>query len=156
MAGGIEACLVRIHGQRRLRQVQAPVAGHAFQLNLTALFEAQSRTLDELLGGARYEDLAGTSHAGNPRPDVDGDPANLALDGLGLAHVQPGARGEAELRGQVADRERTGDRVGRHVERGKQAIAGGVDLSSAEPLQPIADARVIPAQQALPGTIADP
>src|ERR1700690_350023 len=87
---------------------------------------------------------------------MDRNSANLALDRLGLAHVEPGADLEAKLSCEVTNRERAADRVGRHLERREQPVASGVDLPPAEPLQPIADRRVVPAEEPLPGGIANP
>src|SRR5450432_4888572 len=106
MPGGIESGYVRGADQRRLRQVQAPASGHTLQLDLAALLEAQARAFHELLRGARNEHLARAGDARDPGSDMNRDSANLALDGLRLAHVQAGSRGEAELRSQVANGKR--------------------------------------------------
>ena len=52
---------------------------------------------DQVLHGARDEHLARPGLRGYTRPDVHGDPADLAIDPLALARVQAGANLDAQL-----------------------------------------------------------
>ena len=92
---------------------------------------------------------------GDARADVDGDSGNLVAEQLALARVQAGAELEPEVAGAVPDGERAPNRARRPVERGEEAVAGGVDLAAAEPLELATDGGVVTAQQLRPVAVAE-
>ena len=61
------------------------------------LFEVDARAGDQILDGARDEDLAGLGVLDQAGADVDCDPVRLAADELDLAGVQACAKLESEL-----------------------------------------------------------
>ena len=97
----------------------------------------------------------GCALRGDAGADVDGDPADLAVDQLALAGVQAGADLEAELAHRLGDRAGAADRPGRAVEGGEEAVAGGVDLLAAEPDQLAPDERVVALEQVAPAPVAE-
>ena len=84
----------------------------------------------------------------DPGAEVDGEALDARVGELDLARVEPGADLEAEPANRVADRAGAPDRARRAVERGQEAVAGDPDLLAAEPLQPVADERVVLARGA--------
>src|SRR5206468_2107513 len=62
---------------------------------------------------------------------------------------------DAELANAVDDRACATDRSRRSVERRQEAVAGGVDLATAEPGELAPDDRVMPFEEVAPGAVAE-
>ena len=134
---------------------QAPRPGHALEVGFAAILETNARARDEVLDGARHEHVAGRRGGGDSSADVDGDAADLALDRLHLADVEPRAHGEAQGSRTVTDGERAADGVDRNFEYGKEAVAGGIDFAPAEASKALPHKGVVPAKEVLPRRVAD-
>ena len=105
---------------------------------------------DEILDGARDEHLARLGERRDARAEVDGEALGAGVGELDLARVEAGADLEAEPAHRVADRAGTADRARRAVEGGEEAVAGEPHLLAAEPLQPVADDRVVLGEEGRP------
>jgi hypothetical protein len=123
---------------------------------LTTVLEQDARAGDQILDRARDEHFAGMSLGGDAGADVDGDPADLLVQELTLACMQPGSDLEPQLAEAVADRARTVDGPSRPVEAGEEAVACRVDLPPPEVAELSADGLVMPLQQLPPGEVAEP
>ena len=134
---------------------ESPRLGHAVQRAFAAMVEAQARSHHQVLDRARHEDLARAGGRGDPRADVDGDPAYLGSGQLALAGVQAGPCLHADRADRGADRLAAADRPGRAVEHREEAIAGGVDLAAAEALELAAHERMVTLEQAVPALVAE-
>jgi hypothetical protein len=69
--------------------------------------------------------------------------------------VNTGADLEAEIDEPVVERARERDRPGRDVERRKEPVSGGIDLTPTEQGQPIAETCVVRPQQLRPPPVAE-
>src|SRR5262249_26067496 len=85
----------------------------------------------------------------------NGQPADLLADDLALARVKPAAHLEIERPHFVPYPARAADRARGSVEGGKEAVAGRVDLASAESRQLASRRRVVLAQHVAPAPIAE-
>src|SRR5205085_5710494 len=111
----------------------------AFQFGSTALVELEARAGDEVFDRARNEDLARLRLLRDSRADVNGDPADLAVQPLALACVQAGAYLEPEPLHRLGDRAGTADRAGRPVEGGEKAVARRIEFRAPEANELAAD-----------------
>ena len=89
-----------------------PFAGNALQWRDTTAAKAKARPGDEILHGARYQYFPGAGQRRDPRPDVDGDPADIIADDLAFARVQAGADIDAERPDFISDRSGATDPAG--------------------------------------------
>ena len=94
---------------------------------------------DELLRRGGDENLAGLRHCHGARGHVDGDASQAVIRDLGFARVQPGAQRDADRGGTLDNGLRALDRPCQAVEGREEAVAGSLDLVSAEALQLLAD-----------------
>jgi hypothetical protein len=88
---------------------ECPLSGRALEGMRAARVELEPGPGDEVLDGARDEDVARVRRAHHPRADVDGDAANVVADELALAGVQARSGLDAELEKVVTDRTRAAD-----------------------------------------------
>ena len=77
--------------------IQPPLAGYALENMAAAIVERKARADDQVLHGARHEDLAGCRERGHPRPEVDSQPGNVVRQDLDLSDVDPGSDLEPQL-----------------------------------------------------------
>ena len=91
----------------------------------------------------------------DPRPEVDGDPAESSVLQLALARVDGGADLEAEVDHAVVERTGEGHREGRDLERREEPVPRRVHLPAAEPGKPGAEARMVIPQQPAPRAITE-
>src|SRR5215467_4795538 len=103
--------------------VQRPVAWHAFQGVDTTALEADTRAGDEILHGARYEDVTRRGLCGDPRTDVHRYSADLRAEQLALARMEPDAKLDANRPHRVADPPRASDRARRTVEGCEHSVS---------------------------------
>jgi len=118
----------------RQRAVDLPAPRHSFELVRTGVLEREAGAGDEVSYGSLHEHLARTCERGDPRPDVDSDPANVSGD-LHLAGVDARPHLQPETPDGLTDRLRTPHGPRRPVERRKEAVACLVDLPSAIPAE---------------------
>src|SRR5687768_10058057 len=107
--------------------VDGPRARDALQLVLAAWFEREARAGDEILDGARDEDLARPRERGDAGADVDGDAAHGAPRKLHLAGVDAAPELEAELARPSANGDGAPHGARRPVEDREEAVARRVD-----------------------------
>jgi hypothetical protein len=86
---------------------------------------------------------------------VHRDPADFAVDNLALAGVKAGADVEPELVEGGSDRTGTADSPRRPVERGEEAVAGGVELRAPEAGELSANSRVVALQELPPSRVSE-
>ena len=77
------------------------------------------------------------------RPDVNGDTVHLAVDELALTGVQAGPNVDAEFPNGFGDCRGAADRACRAVERGEEAVSGGVELLAPEGNELVTDQRMV-------------
>ena len=87
---------------------------------------------------------------------MDGDATDLAADDFDLAHVDTGANLDAERFDALRDVKGELDRQGRGLERRVYAVAGRIDLATAEPMERASDDPQMALEQSLPTFIAQP
>ena len=85
-----------------------------------------------------------------------GDAAEVSGVALDFTRMDAGADLETILQRAIADRCRTPHGSGCAVEEGKEAVAGGVDLHAAKPVQLGPHTLVVTGQQLFPGRISEP
>src|SRR4029453_8282529 len=134
---------------------QVPLAWDTLELSVAALAEIAPRAGPEIPDCSRDDHLTRPGLRRDTRADVDGDPANLAFDLLALPCVEPGPNLEAEVLHRVDDRAGTADRARRSVERGEEAVTGGVELLPAEPHELSPHQRVVLGEQVAPTAVAE-
>src|SRR6266542_3488648 len=132
-----------------------PRLRNPLQLVSAAVFERDSGTGDEILDGAGDEHLAGPGERCDTRADVDGDAADLLVDKLALAGVQPGAHVEVEVPDPVAHCTGTANGARRPVEARKEPVAGRIDLPPAKASELGADDVMVLLQQDAPAAVAE-
>src|SRR5688500_4729741 len=98
------------------RGVKLPASGNVLQFVRAAILEPDARPGDEVLDGARDEDLPRLRGGGDPRAGMHGDAMCLAAGELDLAGVQPGADLESERAHGIANLAGAADGTGRPVE----------------------------------------
>jgi hypothetical protein len=86
---------------------------------------------------------------------VDGKAADLAAHDLCLAHVDGGADPQVERTEVVDDRRGALDGLGRPLEGGEEAVAGGVDLSTVEAMELPSHDGVVASDEVLPAAVAE-
>ena len=96
---------------------------------------------------------AGLRH--DSRGDVEGDPADPAVDDLALARVDPGTDLEPQGADIVGYGARAADRAARPVEGGDEAVPGRVQLLSAIAGELLPDQRVVPGEQRPPLSVPE-
>src|SRR5207253_2025959 len=86
-----------------LRREDAPLVGHALQLMRASIFEADTRTCDEVLDRARHEHLAGVGARRDPRAYVHREPTDTRAHDLALAGVKPRTYLQSDGTDRVSD-----------------------------------------------------
>src|SRR5918992_1244269 len=97
----------------------------------------------QVLDGPRDQHLAALGERGDAGADVDGDPADVAVQQLALPGVQAAADAQPQPVELLDDLLRTEDGAGRAVEGGDETVAQGLDLAPAMPPEQVADDRVV-------------
>src|SRR5215207_3967980 len=131
-----------------------PLAGHALQSWTAAVGEVDAGAGDEIADGTGDENLARVCDRGDARPDVHGDPGEVITAQLALTGVETGPNLEPEIAGTGRDGLGTVDGATGSVESGQEAVARGLDLLPAEPVQLMTDRRVVRVQQLVPALVA--
>src|SRR5207244_10379925 len=111
----------------------------ALELVRAAILEARAGTGDQVRHGAGRQNLRRPGERHDPRADVHGDAAELAVHLLALAGVHAGAHVNAELLDCDDDCGSAGERTSRLRECREKAVAGGVLLAAAVALELLAD-----------------
>ena len=70
---------------------ELPVAGHATQLDASAVLEAGARADDQVTDRAVDEDFTSPGLTEDPRRDVHGDPPDVGAQQFALAGMDAGA-----------------------------------------------------------------
>ena len=112
-----------------------------------AILEAQARPGREIPGRAGHERLLAVRQRTDSRPDVNGDPADVATSELDFAGVHSGAYQDAEFSRRVLNVQTAADRSGWAIEGRKEPIARGIHLAAAERGEFPAHERVMPVPQ---------
>src|SRR4029078_1843624 len=114
---------------------QLPLARYPFERAASAVFENDARAGCQVANGAGDQDLARSGLLANARADDRGDAAYLSGDHLALPGVHPRPNFQAKSAEPVAHCHRAAHRAPRRIERGEEAITGGVDLDAAVAVQ---------------------
>src|SRR5207249_533992 len=97
--------------RRGLRyRVERPVAGDAFERNLSAVDELEARPGHQILHRLRDENLARARLCHHARPQAHRDATDFPGDDLALTYMDPDAHVDADLSNAIADRHRAVDR----------------------------------------------
>src|SRR4029077_10910850 len=96
----------------------------------SALSELQAGTHDEVLDGARDDDLARLSGLHHARGDVQRDSARAAGADLALPRVKPGPDSEAKQQELIADLERARARARGAAEGARDPPFASLDFSA--------------------------
>jgi hypothetical protein len=131
-------------------RVQAPLAGDALELVLTAVFEGQPGAGDQILDRARDEHLAGLGIGSDPGAGVHGDAGHLAVHQLALARVQADTDFQSELGHRFSDGATAADGACRPVEGGEEAVPRSVHLLAPEAHEVATDELVVALQELAP------
>jgi hypothetical protein len=118
---------------------------------VAAVAEAQAGAGHQVLHGARYQNLTGTGERGDARTNVNGNAADIVANNLALAGMQAGANLNPQrpyFFGYCAGAAHAARRT---VERGENAVAGGLDFTAAKASKVTADRRVVMFEQVAPG-----
>ena len=107
-----------------------PFSGHTFELYVTSVSEGQPGTGDQVLDGARNDNLIRLCLCGDARPDMNGNAADLPAHDLALAGMQSGADMQPQLPYPVADRLRTADG---HSPAGRYSMIAGPSKDAKKP-----------------------
>src|SRR5919108_2971558 len=126
----------------------------ALELPDPSVLEPEGGAGDQLPERAGDQDLARTGQGREPGPRVDRHPAEPSAHDLGLADVDTGPDLDPERPNALNDRRCTANGLGRTVEGGEEAVAGGVDLPSPEPLELGSNDPVVACQELPPPPIA--
>jgi hypothetical protein len=137
------------------RREDPPLARDAFQSFRSAIREAQARASDQILDGARHQNLAGGGEGGDAGADVDGDAADVVADHFALAGVEPGSDLDAERRDFLGDRAGATNAARGTVERPEKSVAGGFDFVAAKAREIAPYRRVMTAEQITPALVAE-
>src|ERR1700676_74779 len=121
-----------------------------------AVFEVDARAHDEILDGARDDDLSRLGKRGNASADVDGDAAHVLADQLALTGVYSGAQNETEPIHVVDGCACAPDGSGRSIERCEETVAGLLYLASAKALKRGSHCGVVRLEQLSPALVAEP
>src|SRR6266480_7359865 len=154
---GISATTVNTESLARERfadRVETPLSD-ALQLVDAAVRERELRACDEILDGARDENLAGLRLRGNACSDRNGDSARLLSQQLALPGVKTGTDLELERTHVLCQCPRALDRPARTVESGEEAVAGSVDLRPVELREPPANESVMLLEQRKPRRVPE-
>ena len=145
----------RLLGLRYVRHSEeAPLAGHALQRCLTAIFKADPGTGDEIFDGVRHEHLAASARPATRAPMCTAMPPTLPSSSS-HSPVQACAYLEPQLADTFADRARTTDRPSRAVEGGEKAVPRCVHLLTSESCELAADRSVVLNEQLPVGAVAE-
>ena len=121
-------------GRRRralaAHRVEAPLAGTPLSSALPRSSNSSPEPATRSLTVLETSTSPGPADVGDPGADVDGDAADLPVEELALAGVEPGAELDAERLDGLPDRLRAADRARRPVEAREEAVARGVDLAA--------------------------
>jgi hypothetical protein len=120
-----------------------------------AILEARAGAGDQVLDGAGRQDLRCSGERHDPRADVHGNAAELAVDLLTFAGVHSGSHVDTEALNGHDDRGSTRERASRLRERGEEPVAGGVLLAAPVAPELLADDSAEPRQQLPPTGIAE-
>ena len=93
--------------QLACRREELPLPGYALEHVAAPIFEGDARAVDEVLHGARHEDLARLRQCGNSCANVDGDASYVVTADLALTGVQTTSYIDAQFRHPLRDRGRT-------------------------------------------------
>jgi hypothetical protein len=106
--------------RRSSRGIQSPFTWHTLQHMDAAILEAQTRPGHQILGRARYERLLAVRKGTNSRPDMNGNPADVATRELDFAGVHSGAYENAKVSRHLLNAQRTAHRTSRSIKRRKE------------------------------------
>src|SRR5690349_11099493 len=120
-----------------------------------AIGELQARACDEIPHSSGGENFAPTCGCRDPCADVDRQATQLVADPLTFSRVHAGSNLEAEVTHRPDDRARAADSHSRAVEAGKESVACGVELTSVEPGEQLADARIVLVDQLVPAAVSE-
>jgi len=106
------------------RREQLPLPGYALEHVGAPLLEGDARAVDEVLHGARHEDLACLRQCGNPGANVHGNATDVLTTDLTLSGVQTTSHIDTQTLHPLRDRGRTPKGARRTVERREKTVAG--------------------------------
>src|SRR5712671_676243 len=112
-----------------------PPSVQALQLVLTSVLELDAGACHEVNDGSGYEHLSGASESGHARRDDDADTCYVITAQFDLGGVDAAADLDPHASERVSDHQRRADCSCRTVEDGEHAVAGVLDLTTAEPRQ---------------------
>src|SRR5918994_372207 len=109
-----------------------PWVGHAFERMGAAISKWDAGAVNEVGDGAGGEDFVGLGERLDTLGDVDGDAADVVTAQLDLAGVEPNPHLDADGADRVADGTGAAHRSSRPIKGRQEAVAGRLDLSTAE------------------------
>src|SRR6476646_7092146 len=118
--------------------------GYALKLVLAPVLEGEAGAGHEVFDGLGYEYFRCFGVGCDPRADTDTEAADLPVDHFALAGVDACAGLDSQVAHSPGDFECAVDGSGRPIEARKEAIAGGVDLEAAPPVERRAHGRMMP------------
>ena len=110
--------------QLACRREQLPLPGYALEHVGAPLLEGDATAVDEVLHGARHEDLACLRQCGNPGANVHGNATDVLTTDLTLSGVQTTSHIDTQILHPLRDRGRTPKGARRAVERREKTVAG--------------------------------
>jgi hypothetical protein len=123
--------------------VELPYIGDALQFTRAARYESRARAGEEILDGARDQDLRRAGLRENSGRNVDGHTRDVLASELDPAGVQGGTYLEAQVldgRGELLRACKCSKRVG---EQHKEAVAGELDRLTVMPRDVASDQAVV-------------
>ena len=118
---------------------EPPAPGDALQLALAPILEFDPGPGDEVLDGARHDDLRRLRGRRHALADVHREPADVVATKLDLAGVQADAHVDVQGGRGRTDRTRAANTARGPVERREEPVTGRLDLVATEGLELAAD-----------------
>jgi hypothetical protein len=123
--------------------IEVPLSRDALEFMRSAVFEPDARAGDEVFDGTGDEYLSRLGLRRDTRADVDGEPADLAVDQFALSGVQACADVDPQLAYGFSNSRSARDCSSRSVEDREEAVARCVHLSAAVSSELAADPFVV-------------
>src|SRR6266540_4306667 len=123
--------------------VEAPIAGYSLEGVRSAVLELDPRPHHQILDGARDEHLSGRGLGAHTGTDVDSHAGNVIPMQLALAGVEPRPNVDPQSVDLVGDRAAAADPPCGSVERRQEAVPHGLDLTTVEAAELMANEVVV-------------
>jgi hypothetical protein len=138
----------------RLYGVELPGLRNSLEAMHATVDEDQAGPSDQVPHSAGHQDLTGIGQGGDSGADVQRDACERVTVNLHLAGVHASSNGEAVAVGALADGDRGLNGAGGPVERGNEAVPGGVEFTSPITGELVTDVAVVAVQEVPPRPVA--